>query len=370
MGEGRLLWPGPTDYDATTSRFLPVISILPALLTLLCTVGQGPDEAAPAQAPAQAEAKVVGEIVVGSGEVRAEILAAVRSFVDAGLATLRPVFRDLEPKPFWVFVHASAESLPVSLAEMRHARAPGFALLGRHQIHLVIGDVRRSGSRLQSVVVHELVHELLDQFAAPHGAEIPRWFHEGLAQHLAGDTYLGAREQDLVWRIGVRRLLAFGDLRTGFPRDDDELRVAYGQSYSYVSYLVREHGLYELIQVVANTDGDISFDRALVGRLRKTTLELYDAWTNYLRFGSGAWWRVALEQCFNALLILALPALGVAWWRRRRRARKIGDRMERQQAMFPQQFDLERPESADPDLAQPEVADGDRTDDESEPPSS
>ena len=234
-------------------------------------------------------------MAVGSGDVAEEIVQQVRRDVRAGLEELEQAFGRREIEPFHVFIHGSAESLPDSLAAVRHPGAPGFALLGRHQIHLVIGDMRRSGARLDRVVVHELVHELLDQ-VTPRGVRLPRWFHEGLAQHLAGDTYLGAREEDLVWRVGVRRLIPFKELRAGFPRREADLQVAYGQSYSYVSWMAREFGLGELLAVVANTDGKRTFERALVGRLGRTTLELYDAWTNYLVYGSGAWWRVALSQ--------------------------------------------------------------------------
>lgn len=283
------------------------------------------------------------DVAVGSGEVRSETVAEVRAIVERQIPVLQPVFPGLELVSFAVFVHGAAEDMPAALAALRHEGAPGFALLGRHQIHLVVGDIKRAGSSLQSVVTHELVHELLDQFATPHGREIPRWFHEGLAQHLAGDTYLGAREEDIVWRASVGRLMNWSDIRAGFPRDEEPLRVAYAQSYSYVSWLIREYGLDEVIRVVANTDGFTSFERALVGRTGRTTLELDDAWRLYLQFGSGAWWRVLLSQCFNLLLILALPAFGVAVWRRRARAKEVGRLMEQRAAMFPHEFDLERP---------------------------
>jgi len=303
-----------------------VISFLPTVLCLSLAVGQDP-----------------AAVAVGSGEVRAELVTEVRRQIDSGLAQLEPVFPGLEVRPFTVFVHATAEELPESLARLRHPGAPGFALLGRHQIHLVIGDMKRSGAQLQSVVVHELVHELLDQFTRPQQAVLPRWFHEGLAQHLAGDTYLGASEEDLVWRVGVRRLPSFADISRGFPRDDDELRVAYGQSYSYVSWLVREIGLGAVIEVAANTDEQTSFQRALVRGLGRSTLELQDGWTDYLHYGSGAWWRVLLSQCFNMMLIVALPVFVVAWWRRRQQGRRVGEQMERRAARFPEEFEFDGP---------------------------
>ncbi|MCA8951386.1 MAG: hypothetical protein KDE27_17900 [Planctomycetes bacterium] len=281
------------------------------------------------------------EVAVGSGEVAPALVAEVRELTAQRLDFLRPTFRGLEPQRFAVFVHGAAESLPPALAALRHPGAPGFALLGRHQIHLVVGDMKRTGTRLESVVTHELVHELLDQFVAPHGARIPRWFHEGLAQYLAGDVYLGVREQDIVWRVAVRRLLPWYDLERGFPRDEDALGVAYAQSYSYVAWLVREFGLDDVIAAAGNVDDDTDFDRAIVGATGRPTLELGDGWQRYLQYGSGAWWRVLLGRSFDLLLILALPAFAVAVLRRRSRARKLRQRMERHAELYPADFELE-----------------------------
>ncbi|MFO1076531.1 MAG: hypothetical protein U1E73_02260 [Planctomycetota bacterium] len=278
----------------------------------------------------------------GTGEVSAGLVERVDRVVGERLAALRPEFPGLVPAPFTVVLHGRAEDLPPDLQRARHAGAPGFALLGRHEVHLIVDDMRRSGAKLEDVVAHELVHELLDQYAGPSGRFVPRWFHEGLAQHLAGDTYLGAREEDLVWRIGLYRLPSFEELRTDFPPDEEGLRVAYAKSYSFVSWLVREFGLGTVIGLAKRVDDHTSLERALVMATQRTTLELDDSWRNYLRFGSGAWWRVLFAQCFDLLMLLSLPALLIAVLRRRARARAIGRRMAEREAMFPHEFELEQ----------------------------
>jgi hypothetical protein len=187
--------------------------------------------------------------------------------------------------------------------------------------------MRRTSPSLRGVVVHELVHELLDQYVHPRGGLVPRWFHEGLAQSIAGDTYLGAREDDLVWRAASRRLLAFGSLRSGFPQDEDGLRTAYAQSFSYVAWLQRQFGLEALVAVAAATDDLTSFERALVGRTGRSTLELEDAWRDHLQHGSGAPWRVLFDQCFALLLIAALPVLALAMIRRLAADRRAAARL-------------------------------------------
>ena len=105
--------------------------------------------------------------------------------------------------------------------------------------------------------------------------------------------------------------------------------------------LGRQFGLEQILQVAADTDRETSFQEALAWHTGRSSLQLHDAWKDYLVYGSGAWWRVLLDQCFNALLILAVPVLAVAWWRRRRRARQIGARLEWRQRVFPHEFDLD-----------------------------
>lgn len=303
--------------------FLPRISLLPVILAaLLAGCGQPPGPP-----PDRID---VAEVVAGTGDVAEDVVLRVNEAVATQLPALQRVFGGMEIDRFFVHVHESRESMPEALVAGLHEDSPGFALLGRHQIHLVWGEMRRLGSSVRGVVVHELVHELLDQYCAPNGRYIPRWFHEGLAQLLAGDTYLGAREQDLVWRVGSRGLLRFSDLEDHFPQTTNRLRTAYAQSYSYVSWLANRYGLDLLLQMARDTDDITTFAHALVGRTGLSTLRLNDEWRDHLVHGSGASWRAMLEQWFPLMMIAALPILVLALMRRlkseERAARRLAER--------------------------------------------
>ena len=274
----------------------------------------------------------MAEVVAGTGEPSVQSVTEVARVVGEELPRLRSTFRDVPAHRFFVHVHRSRDALPEGLAAHLQPDSPGFAVLGHHQIHIVWNEIRRSGTSLRGVVVHELVHELLDQFVAPHGAAIPRWFHEGLAQALAQDTYLGAREEDLVWRVAAGTLPSFGELAEHFPRERDALRLAYAQSFSYVAWLQREFGLDTLLTIAASVDDRTSFGRSLVGRTGRTTLQLEDAWRDHLQHGSGAVWRVVLNQCFSLALIAALPILVLALIRRLAVDRRAAERLEREAA--------------------------------------
>ncbi|HEX6812600.1 MAG TPA: hypothetical protein VF384_13320 [Planctomycetota bacterium] len=300
-------------------RILPaLVAALAVLLPAACDQGPTPSGSTSPQGVQAAPGAVEPSVVAGSGDVAPEVVDGVRAMVSSELVRLREVFAGEPSRPFFVHVHADRDSMPGALAALLHQDSPGFALLGRHQIHIVWGEIRRTGANARGVVVHELVHEMLDQFVAPHGALIPRWFHEGLAQTIAGDTYLGAREEDLVGRAATGRLEAFGSLRKEFPTGENLLRVAYGQSYSYVAWLVREYGIESMLAVARATDDLTSFERALVWRTGRSMPQLEDAWRDHLMHGSGAPWRVLFDQCFSLLLIAALPVLVLALMRRLR----------------------------------------------------
>jgi len=289
--------------------FLPRISLLTWILALaLVSCGDSSKPKAPQLH--------VAEVVAGAGDVAPEVVERVRQIVATELVQLQEVFGGKKIERFFVHVHASRESMPEQLVAGVHEDAPGFAVLGRHQIHLIWGQMASTGSRPRGVVRHELVHELLDQYVGKHGNRMPRWFHEGLAQLLAGNTYLDAREDDLVWRVGTGSLPRLRSLAESFPTQTTKLRTAYALSYSYVAWLSREYGVSLLLRVARFTDDITSFGQALVGQTGKDSLQLETGWQNYVLHGSGAPWRVLLGSWFSLLMILVLPVLVLALIRR------------------------------------------------------
>jgi hypothetical protein len=311
-----------------------VISTLFALALSWLPQGPGAPQV-PVAAPASAGSASACEVGVGSGDVPPAVVAEVEQLVAEQLPVVGKAFPGLQLRPFFVRVHATREGMPAALQRHLHQDVAGFVLLGQRQVHLVWGEMRRLGSPAGGVVAHELTHELLDQYVAPFGSGMPRWFHEGLAQYLAGDTYLGAREEDLLWRLAAKRLPPFAELREHFPGDPDDLQAAYAQSYSYVAWLAREFGVAELLKAAKNVDRLVTFEGALVGRTGRTTLQLEDAWRYHLRNESGASWRLLLDQCFNLLLVASMPLLAVALVRRFARERRAAERLARSEAEQP-----------------------------------
>lgn len=278
--------------------------ILPTVLALsLCCSTQEPMGGPATVSPATAEVPVAA-------------LAKVQAEVGPAVHELASVFGLREVQPFTVIVHRSGDDLPPALTALHHEGSPGFTLLARREIHLLLREVAQNNRGLRTVVLHELAHELLDQACGKHGGRIPRWFHEGIAQALAGDTYLGASEEMIVWRAATGQLMPFYELEERFPAGQLPLSIAYAQSYSFVTWLARAYGNDALVAMARAVDEHTTLDHAMVEATGKPTEALHEGWRQHLLHGSGAAWRSVLSEFFPLFFVLILPVLAVAMIRR------------------------------------------------------
>lgn len=306
-------------------------------------------------------------VTAASPEVSAAAVARVQVEAQAALQGLQKVFRDLPRQRFHIVLHRDAGSLPAALRAAHHEGSPGLAWLPRHEIHLLWAEMAEVRAGMRAVIVHEMVHELIHQLAAPHGDRIPRWLHEGLAQELAGDNYLGADENDLIWRVAGRSLFSFTELAPDFPRSSGELRTAYGQSHSFVSFLVREHGVQAVLRMIDMVDPNTTFEEAMVIVTGRSTVALQDRWREYLLHDSGARFRVLLESCFSLLVVLALPLAVLALMRRLASDRRARERMAvREQLEDTMPIPEAQPEPPSIDEVEGDDDDENREDDEND----
>ncbi|MHC4077886.1 MAG: peptidase MA family metallohydrolase [Planctomycetota bacterium] len=282
-----------------------MVRILPLLLLALLSV-------LPAQVAVQKASDAVGDTVI----------ANVERYMAEGIRRLKGRFPGTPDGPIRVIMHQSTASMPAAIHRLLASRSPGLTLLLRDEIHIVLDHLKYNPpGDLRTVVEHELVHVLLDQHVGRAAAPwVPRWLHEGLAQALAESLYLGIREEDIVWRVQHLNYLSFADLADGFPHDDeDALRLAYGQSFSYVSFLLKELGLATLLEAARGCRRSRSFDRAFLDVTGKALAVHEHGWTNHVVHGSGAKYRYILRNCFLLSLAAALPLLAFALVRRLRR---------------------------------------------------
>lgn len=255
-------------------------------------------------------------VIPGSAAVQPATVRRVTRLVEAGLARLGPSFPGTQVSSLVIHLHADLDSVPIDIRRYLHPGTAGLALLQANQIHLILTEARlRPPGDLRSVVDHELVHILLHQHSGDGADHVPRWFHEGLAQELSGATYLGMKETDIAIPARVQRLLRFRDLRTGFPDGDYPLRLAYGQSFSYVAFLNRKFGLKTLLRAAALADADQWFRGGFLTTTGGALIHQEELWLDYLENDSGALWRRMRTDCFSYLMI---PGTVLLIWATRR----------------------------------------------------
>ena len=92
---------------------------------------------------------------------------------------------------------------------------------------------------LEQVADHEITHVLVEQ--SFHGAPVPRWLHEGLAQVVARE-YSEQVTQAISKGMLGDSLLTLGDLVEGFPQDPLRAQLAYAQSADLVAFIRNEFG--------------------------------------------------------------------------------------------------------------------------------
>jgi len=164
---------------------------------------------------------------------------------------------------------------------------------------------------LESVFRHEVAHLALDARAG--GADLPRWFHEGVAMSVDKGWDLEGRVRLLLGMAGnpgtaeLARLFA--------SRAQPEAAQAYGLSAALVTDLRRRHGEAVPGAIAGRVAGGASFASAFASETGETpdvaasrAWSVYIRWTNWvppLTSGSAVW---------TVILVLA----GVAWLARRR----------------------------------------------------
>jgi hypothetical protein len=92
---------------------------------------------------------------------------------------------------------------------------------------------------LEQVTDHEITHVLVEQ--SFHGAPVPRWLHEGLAQVVAKEYSQQTTEAISKGMLGDS-LLTLGELVEGFPHDPLRAQLAYAQSADLVAFIRNEFG--------------------------------------------------------------------------------------------------------------------------------
>lgn len=168
---------------------------------------------------------------------------------------------------------------------------------------------RSAGSKIQQVLVHELVHVYLDVKCL---GRVPHWVHEGVAQHVAGEVPDAMGRGRLALAAYTGGLIPLSRLVGGFPADAEGRIKAYGQALSVVEYLVDteyDRSLKAFLNAIKGESGREKL-RELSGTIHLDALEY--RWRNSIKSpvhllmlmaGSGFFWSVAAVLLVAAYVV-------------------------------------------------------------------
>ena len=144
-----------------------------------------------------------------------------------------------------------------------------------HSVVLVL-----SGNRDIGTLTHELTHILVGRAAGGSNALVPLWLNEGLAEYGNLDKGL-SYVYYLDWAIDTQRLIPFTRLQT-FPGEPNMVIVSYGQSRSFIEYLIETYGPEKIAETLASIAEGRSGDIAIRNVYGKTVQQLDNEWRDVI----------------------------------------------------------------------------------------
>ncbi|WP_394845818.1 hypothetical protein LZC95_53420 [Pendulispora brunnea] len=208
------------------------------------------------------------------------------------------------------------------------AYATGVAYAPLHLVLLSLSAPEASAEApdLREVFFHELVHVAL--YDAVAGRHVPRWFNEGLAIHVSGESrFLRLRT---LWEATLsRQTIPLADLDAAFPQDRYEVSIAYAESADFVRFLLRDADRVRFASLIERVRNGTAFDRALADAYGTDLRKLEYQWREEI---AKRYTFLPVLTSGSLLWVLVFAALVVGYMRKRKRNKAILERWEREEA--------------------------------------
>lgn len=182
---------------------------------------------------------------------------------------------------------------------------PWAAAVARPADNLIALRVRgpRAGRTFdpEKTLTHELAHIVLEK--ATRHRPVPRWLSEGFAMFLAGQW--GFSHTFALFKAALTgRVPPLADLDRGFSGPEGDIRLAYGLSFSFVSFLIgsyEKESIHLWIRLIGSGQPwDSAFSRAFPTTLTaaemswRKKLKIRYAWVPFIFSGTGLWFTLTL----------------------------------------------------------------------------
>lgn len=221
---------------------------------------------------------------------------------------------------------AQATGMPRWVAGVAHSSS-GEIMIARHG-----PDGARTN--LEALLKHELAHVALHR--ATGGAEVPRWFHEGMAEATEGGISLTSSQTlaGMVFGPGVPN---FDELEKLFYASPREVSSAYAASRDFIQFL-REHRRPDqegtkygenVRQLLTEMKAGHTFEASFIRVYGVGLTELGVKWRQGLP-GRFVWYPLVAGGTLPFALVF--PLVIVAWFRRRRHYKAGIARFEAEEA--------------------------------------
>ncbi|HEX8540059.1 MAG TPA: peptidase MA family metallohydrolase [Cystobacter sp.] len=182
---------------------------------------------------------------------------------------------------------------------------PGWAVALAYPAHRIIllNAQTLAGPEGQVTLRHELAHVALGQLAP----QWPRWFQEGLAQHLTGENLSMTHYAALFSAVAQEKVFRFEHLAEEWPDLPSDVEIAYAQSAAFVAWLSSHYGPEGMGRLVDEVATGQPFEQAF-GKAFHTSLWVEEqAWREGLAARYG-WLPLTTSTSLLWLLIIVLGA--------------------------------------------------------------
>lgn len=185
---------------------------------------------------------------------------------------------------------------------VRHPLIVAFAVPDKDLIVIDYPRVSSDPFSIETTMKHELCHLVLHHRVGK--GFLPKWLDEGIAQWASGgiaEIIRGNKKSHLDKAVIRARLIRMESLDQEFPTDNDSLLLAYEETESIVSYIVRRFDVEGLLMILDNLSQGYEWREATSRALSMPFSELEADWQHSLK--SWSWLTYLTGNLYEILFI-------------------------------------------------------------------
>lgn len=153
------------------------------------------------------------------------------------------------------------------------------------KVRVPVGGSNIPQEGLEALLYHEYTHAAIHSLA---GGKVPNWLNEGLATYEQSRSHI-YHHGYMQKAAGSGKLLKLSELDAAFSSaDSNKVRLAYEQSYAFVSYLVDHYGIFKISQVLSRLSHGSAIDKSfsqVYGDNAKDLKSLFADWFKTVNSG-------------------------------------------------------------------------------------